>query len=96
MADYFTRATKGKEAPARRWKARIDRLSERVVRVCGCVKATDEPPGIAGSVRGGSNMADTINRYILRQLLLVTIFVTVALTLAIWLTQSLRLIRCFG
>lgn len=38
-------------------------------------------------------MADTINRYILRQLLLVTIFVTVALTLAIWLTQSLRLIR---
>ncbi len=38
-------------------------------------------------------MADTLNRYILRQLLLVTIFVTVALTLAIWLTQSLRLIR---
>jgi len=38
-------------------------------------------------------MADTINRYILRQLILVTLFVTVALTLAIWLTQSLRLIR---
>ncbi|MCZ6859873.1 MAG: LPS export ABC transporter permease LptF [Alphaproteobacteria bacterium] len=38
-------------------------------------------------------MADTLNRYILRQLLLVTIFVTFALTLAIWLTQSLRLIR---
>lgn len=38
-------------------------------------------------------MADTLNRYILRQLLLVTVFVTLALTLAIWLTQSLRLIR---
>lgn len=38
-------------------------------------------------------MANTLNRYILRQILLVTIFITVALTLAIWLTQSLRLIR---
>lgn len=38
-------------------------------------------------------MADTLNRYILRQLVLVTIFVTIALTLAIWLTQSLRLIK---
>lgn len=38
-------------------------------------------------------MVDTLNRYILRQLLLITVFVTVALTLAIWLTQSLRLIR---
>lgn len=38
-------------------------------------------------------MVDTINRYILRQLVLVTVFVTIALTLAIWLTQSLRLIR---
>ena len=38
-------------------------------------------------------MADTLNRYILRQLVLVTIFIAGALTLAIWLTQSLRLIR---
>jgi lipopolysaccharide export system permease protein len=38
-------------------------------------------------------MVDTLNRYVLRQLLLVTVFVTLALTLAIWLTQSLRLIR---
>lgn len=38
-------------------------------------------------------MVDTLNRYILRQLVLVTVFVTVTLTLAIWLTQSLRLIR---
>jgi lipopolysaccharide export system permease protein len=38
-------------------------------------------------------MVDTLNRYILRQLLLITVFVTIALTLAIWLTQSLRLIR---
>ena len=38
-------------------------------------------------------MVHTLNRYILRQLVLVTIFVTVTLTLAIWLTQSLRLIR---
>ena len=38
-------------------------------------------------------MTDTLNRYILRQLVLVTVFVTIALTLAIWLTQSLRLIK---
>src|SRR3546814_6353737 len=33
-----------------------------------------------------------ISRYILGQLAMATVFVTVALTFAIWLTQSLRLI----
>lgn len=59
----------------------------------GTCEGNRQTPRIAGVARGGSEMADTINRYILRQLLLVTIFVTIALTLAIWLTQSLRLIR---
>jgi lipopolysaccharide export system permease protein len=38
-------------------------------------------------------MRRTLNRYIFRQLLLATLFVTLALTCAIWLTQSLHFVK---
>jgi lipopolysaccharide export system permease protein len=36
---------------------------------------------------------DTVSRYVLRQLVIVTLLVTVTLTCAIWLTQSLRFVE---
>src|SRR5574338_319470 len=57
-------------------------------------------PGVGRGIRPGrpagagrESMRRTLNWYIFRQLLLATLFVTLALTCAIWLTQSLHFVK---